>query len=211
MNHQIVNPEFDARHAGDVSVEAAETYIRAALCCLASDRAAALASLDDMFRAGRPPQGLSGRYQGEMLVVDIAPVITTFVTNLQERYRLWQGKRFDPATNSGDNILSNRARTPFGLFLPLYRGRRPDTAATFRALQFRTYIAPALFDATSEATTPVLKIDYDIPGNPSLTIRRVLDELVELADGYYLGRAYVRWWGLGWRRVAYFSLRLDSK
>ena len=207
MNHQIVNPEFDARHAGDISIEAAETYIRAALCCLDSDRAGALASLDDMFRAGQPPQGLSGRYHGEMLVVDIAPVITRVVTTLQERYRLWQGKRFDPTTNSGDNILSNSARTSFGLFLPFYRGRRPNTPTTFRALQFRTYIALALFDPE----TPVLKIDYDIPGSPSLTIRRVLDELVELADGYYLGRAYVRWWGLGWRRVAYFSLRLDSK
>ena len=207
MNHQIVNPEFDARYAGDVSTEAAETYIRATQRCLESDRPAALASLDDMFRAGRPPRELAGRYQGEMLAVDIAPVVTAFVTTVQARYRLWLGKQFDPATQSGDNVLSNDVRPAFRLFMPLYRGRRPDTDMTFRALQFRTYTAPALFDPD----TPVLKIDYDIPGNPSLTIRRVLDELVELADGYYLGRAYVRWWGLGWRRVAYFSLRLDSK
>lgn len=207
MNHQIINPEFNARHAGDVSIEAAETYIRAAQRCLESDREAALASLDGMFRAGRPPQELAGRYQGEMVAVDIAPVITPFVTTMQERYRLWQGKRFDPAAGGGDNVLSNRARASFTIFMPFYRGRQPDTATTFRALQFRTYIAPALFDPA----TPVLKIDYDIPGNPSLTIRRVLDELVELADGYYLGRAYVRWWGFGWRRVAYFSLRMDSK
>lgn len=207
MNHQIVNPDFDARHAGDVSTEAAETYIRAAVRHMETDRQTALKSLDDMFRAGRPPQGLGGRYQGEMLAVDIAPVVTPFVTALQERYRLWQGKRFDLATGSGDNVLSNDVSPALRLFLPLYRGRRPDTETTFRALQFRTYIAPALFDPD----TPVLKIDYDIPGNPSLTIRRVLDELVELADGYYLGRAYVRWWGLGWRRVAYFSLRMDSR
>jgi hypothetical protein len=207
MNHQIVNPEFDARHAGDVSTEAAETYIRAALRCMETDRRAGLASLDDMFRSGRPPRELDGRYAGEMLAVDIAPLISSLAAGAQERQRYWLGKRFDATTATGDNVMNNRVRSPMRFLLPDYRQQRSNPAKTFQALPFRTYEAPALFSAD----TMVLKIDYDIPENPPQTIRRVLDELVELADGYYLGRAFVRtWWG-AWKLVAYFSLRMNSK
>jgi hypothetical protein len=53
------------------------------------------------------------------------------------------------------------------------------------------------------------KIDYNLNENPPLTVRRVLDELVELADDFYLGKAHVRWgWrpGHGWKTFAYFTL-----
>lgn len=207
MNHQIVNLPSDAPRAGDVSAEAAETYIRAAQRRMAGDRRAALASLDDVFRSGRPPRSLDGRMRGEMLAVDIAPIVTPFVVLMQARYRFWLGKTLDAATGQGDNIMNAAARPWFRAFLPFYRGIRPDGATTFRALRFRAYVAPALM----ERDLPVLKIDYDVAGNPALTIRRVLDELVEVAGGYYLGRAYVRWWGGGWQRVAYFSLRLANE
>jgi hypothetical protein len=52
----------------------------------------------------------------------------------------------------------------------------------------------------------VLKIDYDLPENPALSIRRILDELVQVADGVYLGKAHVKWWWGAWQPVAYFSL-----
>jgi hypothetical protein len=52
----------------------------------------------------------------------------------------------------------------------------------------------------------VLKIDYDLPQNPAFSIRRVLDELVQVADGVYLGKAHVKWWWGAWQPVAYFSL-----
>jgi hypothetical protein len=51
-----------------------------------------------------------------------------------------------------------------------------------------------------------LKIDYDLKENPALTVRRVLDELVELDENLYLGKAHVRWWWGAWQTVAYFSL-----
>jgi hypothetical protein len=34
----------------------------------------------------------------------------------------------------------------------------------------------------------------------------VLDELVQVADGYYLGKAHVKWWWGLWQQVAYFTL-----
>lgn len=206
MNHQIVNPEFDARHMSDVSVEAAETYVRAAQRRMKDNRAAGMASLDDMFRSGRPPQSLDGRYRGELLAVDIAPGITHYVEYVQNKFHPWIGKTFDRSASRGDNIFNNQAGPWFRVLLPSYHGRRTDTATTFRAFTFCTYVAPALL----ADDVPALKIDYELPDNPALSIRRVLDELVELADGYYLGRAWVRWRG-SWRRVAYFSLRLNNK
>jgi hypothetical protein len=52
----------------------------------------------------------------------------------------------------------------------------------------------------------VLKIDYNLKENPPLTVRRVLDELVQLDENLYLGKAHVRWWLGGWQTVAFFSL-----
>jgi hypothetical protein len=205
MNHQIVNHAFDARHAGDVSVEAAETYIRAAMRRMESDRAAGMASLDDIFRSGRPPHALDGRYRGELLAVDIAPGVTQYVGFIQRRFHPWLGKSFDNRGARGINVFGNTARPWFRFLMPPYNGYRPDSVAAFRAFDFRTYVAPARMAPDVLA----LKIDYDIPGNPRPTIRRVLDELVEVADGYYLGRAFVHWWWGRWQRVAYFSLQMD--
>jgi hypothetical protein len=206
MNHQIVNFDFDARHAGDISTEAAETYIRAALRRMESDRAAGMASLDDMFRSGRTPRALDGRYRGELLAVDVAPGLTQYVGFVQSRFHPWRGKIFDEREARGVNIFDKVARPWFRLSMPLYNGYRPDSSTAFRAFDFRTYVAPARMDPDVLA----LKIDYDVPGNPRPTIRRVLDELVELADGYYLGRAFVHWWWGKWQRVAYFSLQMSS-
>jgi hypothetical protein len=94
-------------------------------------------------------------------------------------------------------------------FNPFYRGFAADGPSTYRGFAFRTYVAPGLFDSDR----PVLKIDYDLEENPSLTVRRVLDELVQLSDDLYLGKAHVRWWWRprdGWQTVAYFSLAGNS-
>ena len=56
----------------------------------------------------------------------------------------------------------------------------------------------------------VLKIDYDLKENPSLTVRRILDELVQIDHNLYLGKAHVHWWGGGWQTVAYFLLRASN-
>lgn len=206
MNRQIIRPELETQHAADVSTEAAETYIRAIQRRITCDRKGCFASLDDMFRAGLTPGPLDGRYTGEMVAVSIAPGLTGLIETIQRDQRPWLGKSFAGDDTRGENILSSAARPALRVTHPFYRDMRPDTANTFRALRFRAYTAPALLD--DDVT--VLKIDYDLPVNPRLTIRRVLDELVEIADGYYLGRAYVRWWWGHWQRVAYFTLRNEK-
>ncbi|MGH2538268.1 MAG: hypothetical protein ACRDHL_12805 [Candidatus Promineifilaceae bacterium] len=45
----------------------------------------------------------------------------------------------------------------------------------------------------------MLKIDYNLAANPRLTIRRVLDELVQVGAGLYLGKAHVQSWSSRWQ------------
>jgi hypothetical protein len=51
----------------------------------------------------------------------------------------------------------------------------------------------------------VLKIDYDFDANPDFVIRRILDELVEVDAGLYLGKILYRWKGT-FRPIGFFSL-----
>ena len=88
---------------------------------------------------------------------------------------------------------------------PFYRGYVDDKSAVYRAFAFSARIAPGLFDSDRE----VLKIDYAMPENPAATVRRVLDELVQVADGFYLGKAHIKWWWGKWQTVAYFTLQGD--
>jgi hypothetical protein len=162
-----------------------------------------MAALNQLFRSGAPPETpLDGRYEGELLALDIAPGLTQFVEAITAGWMPWKGKTFAAAGHHGDNIFTRDSKWAARLFNPFYKGFASDTPETYRAFSFRTYTAPGLFDADRT----VLKIDYDLDGNPSLTIRRVLDELVQLADGLYLGKAHVRWWWGRWQMVAYFTL-----
>jgi hypothetical protein len=114
----------------------------------------------------------------------------------------WLGKTFNSAQQSGDNIFMQDSYLLARFFNPFYHDFVADGAETYRGFAFRTYLAPGLADPDRM----VLKIDYNLDSNPSLTIRRVLDELVQLDEHLYLGKAHVHWWSGGWQMVAYFSL-----
>lgn len=207
MNDQILRSSFDTHNAGDISLEAARTYVNAARKRCEADRAAGIAALDDIFRSGRPPApALNGQYQGELVTITLAPGLTRPIESLIERYRPWRGKVFDAAHNRGENVIHPGAIPPARLLWPFYRGYRRGGGMA-RAFPFRTTVGPALRDAE----LPVLKLDYDVPANPrlALSIRRVLDEVVQVADGYYLGKAYVHWYGGGWSLAGYFTLLAD--
>jgi len=206
--NQVIGAHFVPEEISDVSLEAALTYVRAAQMTLTRDRAMGLAALDDLFTCGVVPQpSLNGRLRGELVALDIAPGLTQLTQGIIGRWLPWKGKRFEPRSSIGDNIFT-RDSMPLGRIIwPLYRGYVDDGAETYRAFTFRTYVGPGLVNPT----TNVFKIDYDLPINPSVTIRRVLDELVQLADGYYLGKAHVHWWWGRWQTVAYFSLTADGR
>src|SRR5688500_20123843 len=96
---------------------------------------------------------------------------------------LWLVKAFNAANLTFVNILTNDSYLLARLFNPFYRGFVEDRPGTYRAFAFRTYIAHGLIDTDRQ----VLKIDYNLKENPTLTVRRVLDELVQLEDNLYLG------------------------
>ena len=114
----------------------------------------------------------------------------------------WLGKTFNAMQRSGDNIFSQDSYPVARVFNPFYTNFVADGPKRYRCFAFRTYEAPGLADPDRH----VLKIDYDLKGNPSLTIRRILDELVQLDANLYLGKAHVRWWWGRWQMMAYFML-----
>ena len=187
-------------------VQQALAELRAVRTFLKHNRAQGLAALNMLFRSGSAPDpSLNGRYAGELLALDIAPGLTQFYEWLTGRWLPWLGKTFNAAQQSGDNIFTRDSYPLARFFNPFYRGFVSDGPKTYRGFAFRTYVAPGQADPDRT----VLKIDYNLQSNPSLTIRRVLDELVQLDEHLYLGKAHVHWWSGGWQMVAYFSLISD--
>jgi hypothetical protein len=80
----------------------------------------------------------------------------------------WLGKSFDSATSTGINRFN-------------------DNGMITRSSKFVTYKGMGITDPEKE----VLKIDYNIPENP-IFLRVILDELVEIEPGKYLGKLHLR-------------------
>lgn len=96
----------------------------------------------------------------------------------------WAGKSFDAVNNSGINLFNNKG-------------------ALARKLPFKTYIGKGLTDPELD----VLKIDYNVPENP-FYVRFVLDEIVEVSPGRYLGKVYLRVLPVVPFAVQYFELKV---
>jgi hypothetical protein len=184
--------------------------LRAAQKLVQHNRTEGLATLNRLFRSGTVPETqLNGRYAGELIAIDIAPGLTQLFDSLLSAWLPWLGKTFNSARGTGDNIFTRDSYLPARFFNPFYRRFVTDGPSIYRGFAFRTYIGPGVVDSDRS----VLKIDYDLKENPALTVRRVLDELVQIGDHLYLGKAHVRWWWRprdGWQTVAYFSLAGNS-
>ena len=166
-------------------------------------RVQGLAALNELFRDGTPPASpLDGRYAGKLVALDIAPGLTALFQSITEAWMPWLGKTFNSSRQVGDNIFSRDSYPLARFFNPFYKGFLPDGAETYRGFSFRTHIESGLADPDRS----VLKIDYNLDGNPLPTIRRILDELVQIDNNLYLGKAHVHWWSGGWQTVAFFTL-----
>jgi hypothetical protein len=199
-----MNEVMSVKDKADTSgVQPALSELQAAQERVKYRRAEGLAALNGLFRRGTVPEpALNARYAGKLIAIDIAPGLTQLFEWLLNAWMPWLGKTFDPAQQSGDNIFTQASYPLARFFNPFYRGFVEDEPGSYRGFAFRTYLAPGLFDSDRS----VLKIDYDLKENPPLTVRRVLDELVQVSDGLYLGKAHVHWWWGGWQTVAYFTL-----
>ena len=143
-------------------------------------------SLDQLqkeFRRGKIPYPLHGFYQGELSLLLPNNLIESFGSFFLKLYLPWKGKYF--YKRSGDNILSSS----FKLFLNLVSARIKSTRngiIGYHAFPFRTFIKKGVGDKKT-----VMELDYDIPRNPAI-VRRVIDEIVEVGEGSYLGRTYIK-------------------
>ncbi|HEX6270417.1 MAG TPA: hypothetical protein VFZ43_09290 [Anaerolineales bacterium] len=167
------------------------------------DHRRGFAALNEIFRAGSPPDPpLDGHHAGQFVALDVAPGLNQLADLITARWMPWKGKTFDAASATGDNILSRDSLLLAHIVWPLYRGHKHESADRYRAFPFRTYLAPGLTDPDRQ----VLKLDYNLKSNPSLSVRRVLDELVQVETALYLGKAHFKWWWGKWQLVAYFKL-----
>jgi hypothetical protein len=185
-----------------IATRTARQAVAAARALVTTDRSGALEALNDIFRTGHAPSpGLDGRYQGTLITPSLFPMLDGFGRWLTARWLPWKGKTFDRVAQTGDNMFTNDGLIPGRIVFPFYGRYVADGPGRSRALEFRTYYGPG----GDDPDLTVLKIDYDIDRNPSYIVRDVLDELVQVDDGYYLGKALLRW-GAKWVCAAYFTL-----
>ena len=168
-------------------------------------RADALAELDSLFRGGTAPHPApDGFLPGDLVTMSLTRPSDAFVRWVSGHYMPWLGKKFDPNTNEGINILRPAARSQMKL---LWKSYVPQVAAdgNLEAFPFKTRVAPGALDPNVD----VLKIDYDFDANPSFLIRHILDELVQIDEGLYLGKILYRTRN-SWHPIGFFSLRDQS-
>jgi hypothetical protein len=172
---------------------------------IGTDRENALAELGELFRNGTPSVGIDGPTQGTLVGFTVHPAFDKTLAAITALWLPWAGKRFDAAEQSGDNLLLGSARWPSKLLWPLYRTRSAGDKRV--AFDFETRVEAGAVDPDRD----VLVIDYaPVDSNPSLIIRSIRDELVEIAPGTHLGKMLWRQ-GSGddarYTLLAYFALK----
>jgi hypothetical protein len=165
-----------------------------------SSRDWAMERLGELFASGRTPAHPEGFLRGSLVATSTWGPTDALLQRVAAVYMPWLGKSFDPASLSGVNVLKTSARTPMKVLWPNYVPER-ELADRLEAFPFRTRIAPGELDPDVD----VLKIDYNLDTNPTFLIRRILDELVEVDDGLFLGKILMRRRG-SWSLLGYFSL-----
>jgi hypothetical protein len=164
-------------------------------------RGRALAQLDDLFRSGTAPDPLPRDFlKGRPITATTWAPLDAIGRRVAALYMPWLGKSFDPAAGEGFNVLTTAALGPMKVLWPGYRSLR-QYGDRVDAFPFTTRVAPGELDPQ----TDVLKIDYDSDANPTMIIRSILDELVQIDHGTYLGKVLYRIRSR-FRRIGFFTL-----
>jgi hypothetical protein len=192
------------RSNADLARRGAWNQIRLAGARAARRPGEAHESLNRIFRLGAPPAPpLDGPQRGILVTPSVQGVADGVLRQVASAWMPWLGKRFDAERQRGDNLLAASARIPARVLFPGYRPE-PVPGGRLAAFTFRTYVSPGKLDPDRET----LKIDYDSDENPGLLIRDVLDELVQVVPGAYLGKVLLRRrGGQEWRLIGYFALQ----
>ena len=161
----------------------------------------AVDELNALFRGGIAPEPRpDGFLSGRLITVSVGAPVDGFVRRVAGMWMPWLGKSFDRSAESGINVLTKSASVPMRGLWPSYEPVRelPDRIEVF---PFHTRVGPGAVDSDVD----VLKIDYDFEANPDFLIRRILDELVQIGDGVYLGKILYRYRG-SFRPIGFFML-----
>lgn len=166
-----------------------------------ADRKAAEAELNALFKLGVPPHDLDGPTDGILVTTTTNPLVDPAVRVITSLWMPWQGKRFDSVAATGDNRMVSSSALPSKLLWPLYKMK--DAAGGKLAFDFKTYDDAGKADPEVR----VMVIDYaDVEENPSLIIRSIRDELVQVVPGAYLGKILFRLPSDRYEMVGFFAL-----
>jgi len=202
VEQRVASLRSQAASAPDEARETAWAWIEDLQRRAAKDRARAERELDELFRAGTPPQSLDGPTEGILVCTTTNPALDMAVRALTNVWMPWQGKRFDAAAQTGDNRMTSSSALPAKLLWALYTMK--DVEGGKLAFDFTTYVEAGKDDPDRQ----VLVIDYaNVESNPRLIIRSIRDELVEIVPGAYLGKVLFRLTRGGYAKIGYFALR----
>jgi hypothetical protein len=176
-------------------------YLRA-LADLPHDRAVALAELDACLRAAETPGPIDGPARGRLLTTTLGYGLDAIMGGLARLWMPWKGKAFDSEAKEGRNLFTSGFRPIQHALWPGYDIDSPEGDRRYSTFPFTTWEGRSTF---APGGADVLKIDYEHPQSPWL-IRDILDELVQIEDGLFLGQALLRVKGK-LHRVAWFELR----
>jgi hypothetical protein len=175
-----------------------------AVAMLRLDRPLGLSELDDCFAAGSPAEGLVGHRRGRLVATTCGYGLDGALEALGRLWMPWRGKTFSRQAAEGVNRFTAGGRRAIRVAFPRYGGLGDDESGT-SAFRFVTSVGASV---THPGLT-VLRLDYRaVAENPAFPVRRVLDELVQVDDGLFLGQA-LAWRGGRQRRFAWFSLEAE--
>jgi hypothetical protein len=170
-------------------------------------RRAALEELDRLFRAGTVPDPLpDGFLSGRLVGTSTWGPWDGVVQRLARAWMPWRGKSFEAQSSTGLNRFAvlPGVRVGFRILWPTYRPIT-DGPDRIEAFAFRNRLGEGAVDPGLN----VFKIDYNFESNPGFVIRRILDELVQIDEGLYLGKILMRLGGR-FRPIGFFMLEATT-
>ncbi len=170
-----------------------------AIATLPVSRRQALNEIESCFRHGTAPTALAGPLKGRLLTTTVGKGVDQLAMGMSRIWMPWKGKTF--SIGEGRNLFDNAFKAVLRVGFRGYDDVKTEEDGRISTFPFVTRMAPSEL----EPELKVLDIDYDHAASPGRLVRDVLDELVEIGEGLYLGQALLRWKGKR-RRVAWFQL-----
>jgi hypothetical protein len=143
-----------------------------------------------LFVAGKLPQTApDGFYQGTAHI-------------FFDKQTPWLGKSFVARDNLGFNIFMAKSAPLLKTMMPFYKKFSQSPNGDTDAFYFQTRAEAGLKDKE----TDVIKLEYDAPENP-FPVRIILDEIVEIAPGQFLGKIHLKVFPRFYSTIGYFGLK----